>query len=232
RESETPMDSLLQDFRYTLRTLRRAPGYTIIVVLTLALGIAANTTVFSVLNPYLLRPLPYAEADRLVQIGQVDPVSGWDGMRFSLQQLDDWRARSRAFEDIAAYHYGSRNLTGDEGAERGMVGYVTGNLFPLLGARPALGRTILPADGAPGGAGVCVLDHGLWVRRYGADPGIVGRTIRIDGEAFTVVGVMAPEFNFPWNEVRMWVPMRLDRTRETRTDMYHIPVGRLEDGWT
>ncbi|HEY8380075.1 MAG TPA: ABC transporter permease, partial [Nannocystis sp.] len=104
--------------------------------------------------------------------------------------------------------------------------------FPLLGARPALGRTILPSDDAPGTAGVVVLDHGLWTRRYGADPGIVGRTIRIDGEAFTVVGVMAPEFNFPWNEVRMWVPMRRDRTRETRTDMYHIPVGRLEDGWT
>ena len=226
------MDSLLQDLRYALRTLRRAPGYTIIVVLTLALGIAANTTVFSVLNPYLLRPLPYAEADRLVQIGQVDPVSGWDGMRFSLQQLDDWRARSRAFEDIAAYHYGSRNLTGDEGAERVMVGYVTGNLFPLLGARPALGRTILPSDDAPGAAGVVVLDHGLWVRRYGGDPGIVGRTIRIDGEPFTVVGVMKPDFNFPWNEVRMWVPMRLDRTREARTDMYHIPVGRLRNGWT
>jgi len=229
---KAPMDSLLQDLRYALRTLRRAPGYTIAVVLTLALGIAANTTVFSVLNPYLLRPLPYAHADRLVQIGQIDPVSGWDGARFSIQQLDDWRARTRAFEDVGAYHYGNRNLTGEEGAERVMVGYVTGNLFPLLGARPALGRTILPSDDEPGAAGVVVLDHGLWLRRYGGDPGILGRTIRIDGEPFTVVGVMKPEFNFPWNEVRMWVPMRLDRTREARTDMYHIPVGRLRDGWT
>ncbi|HEX6938140.1 MAG TPA: ABC transporter permease [Longimicrobiales bacterium] len=226
------MDALIQDVRYALRMLRRAPGYTMVVVLTLALGIAANTTVFSVLNPYLLRPLPFAEADRLVQIGQVDPVSGWDGARFSLPQLEDWRARTRAFEDIAAYHYGNRNLTGDGGAERVLVGYVTGNLFPLLGAQPALGRVIVPSDDEPGNAGVVVLGHGLWTRRYGADPGIVGRTIRIDGEAFTVVGVMGPDFNFPWNEVRMWVPMGLDPAREPRTDTYHIPVGRLADGWT
>lgn len=226
------MDSFIQDIRYALRTLRRTPGYTIVVVLTLALGIAANTTVFSVLNPYLLRPLPFADAERLVQIGQVDPVSGWDGARFSLQQLEDWRARSRAFEDLAAYHYGNRNLTGDEGAEQVLVGYVTGNLFALLGARPALGRAIVTTDDEPGNAGVVVLDHGIWTRRYGADPGVVGRTIRIDGEAFTVVGVMGPDFNFPWNEVRMWVPMRLDPAQQPRTDTYHIPVGRLEEGWT
>src|SRR5690606_3172439 len=95
-----------------------------------------------------------------------------------------------------------------------------------------LGRTIVASDDEPGNAGVVVLGHGIWTRRYGADPGIVGRTIRIDGEAFTVVGVMGPDFNFPWNEVRMWVPMGLDPAREPRADANHILVGRLAEGWT
>ena len=221
------MDSLLQDFRYALRTLRRAPGYTIVVVLTLALGIAANTTVFSVLNPYLLRPLPYAEADRLVQIGQVDPVSGWDGMRFSLQQLDDWRARSRAFEDIAAYHYGSRNLTGDEGAERVMVGYVTGNLFPLLGARPALGRTILPSDDEPGPPGRRARPRPL-AAPLRADPGSSGAR---SGSTAGLHGVGVMSRSSTSHGTRSgWVPCGWTG-RGRRAGRHHIRRPS-RDGWT
>jgi len=226
------MDTLTHDIRYAFRTLRRSPGYTLVVVATLALGIAANATVFSILNPYLLRELPFGEPQRLVQIGQVDPTTGWDGGRFSLPQLEDWKARSRAFEDLAAYHYGPRNLTGDGAAEMVMAGYVTGNLFPLLRARPELGRTIAPGDDTPGAQNVVVLSHGLWTRRYGADRGIVGRSILIDGTAHTVIGVMPPDFNFPWNEVRLWVPLSADPAGEPRDRMNHILVGRLASGWS
>lgn len=112
------LEQTWQDVRYGLRALRKTPAFTIVVVLTLAIGIAGSTTVFSVLNPYLLRELPFGDADRLVQIGQIDPVTGWDSARFSPAMIDDWRERSRAFEELGAYYYGPRSLTGDGAAER------------------------------------------------------------------------------------------------------------------
>jgi predicted permease len=226
------VEDLALDLRYAARVLRRSPGYSAVVVLTLALGIAANTTVFSILNPYLLRPLPFGDAGRLVQLGQVDPLSGWDAARFSLPQYRDWAERSEAFEGLAAYHYGPRNLTGDGEPEQALVGVVTGNLFPILRSPPALGRTLTAADGGPAGADVVVLGHGIWTRRFGADPAVVGRSIQLDGAPHTVVGVMPPDFNFPWNEVRMWVPMRADPAAAPRTETSHILVGRLKPGWS
>jgi predicted permease len=185
-----------------------------------------------VLNPYLLRELPFRDADRIVQIGQIDPVTGWDGARFSPAMMADWRARSRAFEELGAYYYGPRSLTGDDTAERLFVTFVSGNLFHVLGTAPAFGRTIGPDDAGPTGRNVVVLSHGLWTRRYGADPDILDRDIRIDGEAYTVIGVMPPAFNFPWNEVRLWVPMRLDPATTPRDATSSIMVGRLRTGWT
>ncbi|MGH7577264.1 MAG: ABC transporter permease, partial [Longimicrobiales bacterium] len=226
------LEETWQDARYGFRALRKTPAFTIVVVLTLAIGIAGSTTVFSVLNPYLLRELPFRDAGRLVQIGQIDPVTGWDGARFSPPMIEDWRERSRAFEKLGSYYYGPRSLTDDGVSERLFVSFASGDLFDVLGAAPVLGRTIEPEDAGSGGRNIVVLSHALWKRRYAADPGVLDKTIRIDGEAFTVVGVMPPAFNFPWNEVKLWLPMREDPATTARDATSNIVVGRLATGWT
>ena len=226
------LDELRQDVVVALRALRATPSYTLVVVLTLALGIAANSLIFSFMNPYLVRELPFADAERLVQLGQVDPVRGYDQARFSLPQFEDWKERSEAFEDLAAYYYGVRNLTGDEGPEQVVAGLLTANVFDVLGVEARLGRTFLPDEDGPSAERVVVLRDGLWRRRYGADPSLVGRTILIDGEAHTVVGIMPPEFNFPFGGVRMWLPIRESVDTEPRERTAFLPVGRLADGWS
>ncbi len=225
---------LLRDLEYAGRAIRRSPGYAAVVVASLALGIAGTTTVFSVMNPYLLRELPFGDSDRLVQLAQVNPqtMTDWIDQRLSLAQYEDWKARSRAFEDMAAYSYRQRNLTGDEGAERVMTGLVTGNLFSVLAVQAVVGRTLTPEDARPNADHVVVLGHGLWSRRYGADSGVIGRPVHIDGVAHTVVGVTPPDFNFPWNEVKMWTPVAVEEALGSRTLFSHIPVGRLAPGWT
>ncbi|MDX1494196.1 MAG: ABC transporter permease [Longimicrobiales bacterium] len=225
------MDELRQHLKYTFRAIRRAPGYAGLVVLTLAFGIAANTTIFSVMNPYLFRPLPFGESEELVQVNQVDPVLGFDMARFSYPQYVDWKARTRAFDDLAAYNYGSANVTGVEAPEQVIFGRLTENMFDVLDVRPALGRTFLAGDGAPGAEPVVVLDHGLWERRYQADPGLIGRPITLDGVQHTVIGVMPPDFVFPFGEVKLWVPLQASAT-DDRARMAYLIVGRLGDGWT
>jgi predicted permease len=225
-------DELRQDLVYAFRTLRRSPGYTSVVLLTLGVGIALNTLVFSVMNPFLFRPLPYTAPQELVHLGGLDPLSGWDGGRFSLPQLADFQEQSRAFQGMAGYYYGSVNVTGDVAAEQVTSSWVTGNLFPLLGVTPSLGRILGPQDDEPGGPPVVLLGHGLWMRRFGGDPGIVGKDIRLDGVLHTVAGVLPTEFNFPFNAVEMWLPMRARPTEEARSDMGTLVIGRLGDGWT
>jgi predicted permease len=225
-------DQLRQDIVYSFRTLRRSPIYSGVVVLTLGVGIALNTVVFSVMNPFLLRPLPYAGAEDLVHLGGVDPVQGWDGGRFSALQIADLEERSRAFEDLAGYFYGTRNLSGDQAAEQVSTTWTTGNLFPLLGVRAAMGRVLGPDDDHPGAPDVALLSHGLWIRRYGGDPEILDKTIRIDGVPHTVVGVVTEDFNFPFNAVQLWLPMRADPAAEARGDMGTLVIGRLAEGWT
>lgn len=231
RKEMMSMDDLALDLKYAFRAIRRSPGYAGLVVVTLAFGIAANTTMFSVMNPYLFRPLPFGEAEELVQVNQVDPVMGFDMARFSFPQYVDWRARTRAFDDLAAYNYGSINVTGVEAPEQMTYGRLTENMFDVLDVQAAYGRAFLPGDGAPGAEPVVVLDHGLWERRYQGDPTLVGRPITLDGVQHTVVGVMPPEFNFPYGEVKIWVPLRASATDDRDREVYLI-IGRLADGWT
>ncbi|UCD24203.1 MAG: ABC transporter permease [Gemmatimonadota bacterium] len=227
------LGSIKQDVIYAMRTFKRAPAYAAVVVLTLAFGIAANALVFSLMSPYFLRPLPFADADKLVQLGQVDSVIGWDGVRFSLPQLNDYRQQSRAFEDLGAYYYGSRNLTGVEGPEQVMVGFVTANMFSVLQAEPGLGRWFLPDEGEVSGPEVVMLDNGLWQRRYGADPGLIGQSITIDGISRTVVGVMREDFVFPFGGIDIWLPIRADVSGQGRGERANtIMVGRLAADWT
>jgi predicted permease len=226
------VDELIQDLRYGLRTLRKAPGYTGLVVLTLALGVAATTVIFSIMNPYLFRPLPYANADRVVQVNQYDQVSGWEMARHSLAMAADWQERSRAFEDMGVYNYGSTNVTGPEGPEQIPIGRMTDNMLDILGVRPVLGRGFMAGEDGPSGERVVLLDHGLWERRYAGDPSVVGRTISLDGVAHTVIGVMPRDFNFPFNEIKLWIPVPQDASIMERREAYYILVGLLNDGWT
>lgn len=226
------IDALRSDVRYALRSIRKSPGYAALVIGTLAFGVAANTTIFSAMRPYLLRPLPYAEPDALVQVNQANPVTGWDMDRFSWPQIADWKARTHAFESLGAYSYGSGNLTGDEGPERLQYSRVTANLFGnVLGVDPVLGRGFRPEEGRPGAEPVVLLSDALWRRRFGGDPGVLGRPITLDGVQRTVVGVMPAAFVFPFGSARLWLPIPEDPVAD-RGRMNLQIVGRLSPGWT
>ena len=228
REERTMgLEGWTQDVRYAARALRRSPGYAAIVVSTLALGIGANTAVFSVMNPYFFRPLPFDEPDRLVQVGHVDRSSGFTWGRFSLPQLEDYRARVREAEAIGWYYYRSYNVTGPEGPERVTGAVVSEDMFALLGTPPLLGRTFAAGEGGPAGRDVVVLDQGLWQRRYAGDPGVLGRTIALDGVPHEVIGVMPPGFVFPFGSVRLWVPDRRDPAAAPRDVEGNLMVARM-----
>ena len=183
---------LAQDLRYTLRSLRRQPAFTSITVLTLALAIGANTAIFSVVNGVLLKPLPYHEPDRLVMLWET--MKSGDRILVSYPNYLDWRERQRGFTDIALYNqYRSFNMTGQGDAERVRGALVTGNYFQLLGVRPALGRLIGPSDDALSAPRVAVLGSRFFQSRFGGDPAVVGRTLVLDGDTYTIAGVLSPE---------------------------------------
>jgi len=219
------LEELRRDLVLGFRSLRASPGYSLVVVLTVGLGIAATTTTVSFMSPYLIRELPFEDPARLVQIGQIDPVAGWDSARFSLPMFRDWEERSRSFEELGTYYYTTKNVTGAEGPERIVAGVLSQNLFRVLGVEAELGRTFELKD-----EGVVVLGYGLWQRRYGGDPAILGRAMILDGAPHVVIGVMPRDFNFPFGGVKMWVPLSPESLAEPRDRDLHIPVGRLKAG--
>ena len=188
---------LAQDVRYGLRMLVRKPTLTIVAVLTLALGVGANTAIFSIVDAVLLRPLPYRNPDRLVQIFFNEPGVGLRDVRFSKPELDDLQTRAGVFEDVTPIFEGSENLTGAQQPER--LEAVNGNFsyFSMLGVTAQIGRVFGPQDYVPGFAPVVVISDGLWRRSFGADPSVLGRTVRIDGDPFTIIGVLPPGFRHP-----------------------------------
>ena len=196
------MQTLWQDLRYGARMLWKSPGFTLIALLTLALGVGANTAIFSVINAVLLRPLPYEESDRLVLYNERSPQM--DGMSISWPNYTDWRAQQRVFEEMGVYNRGDYNLTGAGNPERIRTGQVTASLFTTLRAKAAQGRVFTADEDKPGGPLVTVLSHGLWERRFGADPDIVGKTLSFNDKAYTVIGIMPQGFAFP-SRVEMWV---------------------------
>jgi len=191
------METLLQDIRYGLRMLVKKPIVTIVAVLTLALGVGANTAIFSIVNAVLLRSLPYRDPDRLVRIFFNEPGVGLRDVRFSKPELDDLQSRADVFEDVSPIFEGSENLTGAGQPER--VDGVNGSFsyFSMLGVIPQIGRLFGPQDFAPGFAPLAVISDALWRRNYGADPNVIGRTIRIDGDPFTIIGVLPRGFRHP-----------------------------------
>src|SRR5690242_2836317 len=180
------MNTLWQDLKYGLRMLAKSPAFTLVAVLTLALGIGANTAIFSVVNGLLLRPLPYADSERLAIIWTHSPGANVAQDWPSPGQFSAVKTGTTVFEDLALAQGQSVNLAGEGGAERIGAVRTTSNMFALLGARPALGRTFLPEEDAPGRPPTAVLSHGLWQRRFGSDPNVVGRAVTLSGDTYEV----------------------------------------------
>jgi putative ABC transport system permease protein len=210
RRSGLRPELIAADVRYAFRTLRRNPGFAIVVLLTLALGIGANAAIFSVVNGVLLRPLPYRDADRLMVIWGDLKRPGLSGIPASAGEYVDYRDRSHAFEQVAAYDTVGFNLTGGGEPERVEGAVVTTTFFSLLGASAQVGRTFVAAEDQPGRDDVVVLSHSLWTRRFSANPAIVGQTIPVDGRPTQVVGVMPAVFQFPDRSIEIWKPFLLD----------------------
>jgi predicted permease len=191
------METLLQDIRYGLRMLVKKPTFTIVAVLTLALGVGANTAIFSIVNAVLLRPLPFPDADRLVRIFFNEPGVGLRDVRFSKPEMDDLQTRADVFEDATPIFEGSENLTGAKQPERLEAVNASFSYFSMLGVTPQMGRLFGPQDFALGFASVVVISDGLWHRTYGADPNVLGRTLRIDNDPYTIIGVLPRGFRHP-----------------------------------
>jgi predicted permease len=191
------MGTLLQDVRYGLRMLRKKPSFTIVAVLTLALGVGANTAIFSIVDAVLLRPLPYPDPDRLVRVFFNEPGVGLRDVRFSKPELDDLQTRAGVFEDVTPIFEGSENLTGTQQPERVEGVNTSFTYFSMLGVVPQIGRLYGPQDFAPGFAPEAVISDGLWRRAYGADPNVIGRTMRIDNDPLTIIGVLPRGFRHP-----------------------------------
>ena len=225
------MGSIAQDVRYAFRSLKRTPGVTVLVVLSLALAIAGNTTVFSLLDGMLFRPMPYAEPERLVVVGTYqDPKLAGQINGASMANLVDWRERQKVFTRMAAYQPAVVNVGPPESAEPLTAAAVTPDFFLVLGATPGLGRGFLDDEGRPGAEQVVVLDHGYWQTRFGGDPDAVGRTMTIDGESRTIVGVLPEDFQFLDPQVDLWEPLAIDPATARDEQRGVLVVARLEPG--
>ena len=227
------METLLKDIRYGVRGLWKRPGFTVVAVLTLALGIGANTAIFSVVNAVLLRPLQFRDPDRLVIIWEDAGFLGFPRNTPAPANYVDWKNQSQSFEDVAATVEQTFNLTGDGNPERVAAYAVTANFFPLFGVPPAVGRGFTRDDDRPGAHKVAVLSHELWQTRYGSDSQIINRDIQLDGEKYTVVGVMPAGFQFFESDVRLWVPAAFTAEQlASRGNHYLKVVARMKAGVT
>jgi putative ABC transport system permease protein len=229
------MRILLQDLRYGARMLLKNPSFTLIAVATLALGIGANTAIFSVLHGVLLKPLPYPDPGPIVRVWQAVPTSGFAHLGFSEAQLTRLRAGNQSFQQLGGYAIRSANLTEQNETQRVAVTYVTEGVFESLGFQPALGRTFRREDEAPGAQRVAVLGYEMWQRRYGGDANILGRTIRLNDNPVTVVGVMPPDFRLPEDfsvpqSAQIWQSARIDTANLNWGSYYLRPIARLKPG--
>jgi putative ABC transport system permease protein len=222
------MENILKDLRYGCRMLWKNPGYTLIAVLTLALGIGANAAVFSVVNALLLRPLPYPNFERIIYVWASD---GNGGNRFSLSphNYTDLRARNQSFDHYAAFHYASASLTGNGNPESLSGINASAEFGNVAGVQPLQGRWFTAEEDAPGKNLVVVISYGLWQRRFGGKE-IVGHNIQLNGEAHTVIGVMPKGFNFPSDSIEIWKPLALDLSKYQRGTSFLQSMARLKPG--
>jgi predicted permease len=226
------LENLLNDVRYGLRMLRKSPSFTFFAVAVLALGIAANSAIFSIADAVLIRPLPYADANRLVMIWEDASAYGFPKDTPAPGNFSDWKSRNQVFSDVAATGFGgSFNLTGQGLPEKLTGREVTANLFSVLGVTPEFGRDFHPEDDIPGATPVTILSHGLWLRRFGGDPQILGKEISLNYEKCTVIGVMKRGFQFPDREAELWVPERFTKEELANHGSHYLEVvARLKPG--
>jgi putative ABC transport system permease protein len=227
------METLLHDLRFAVRMLWQGRGFTLVAIIALALGIGANSAIFSVVNAVVLRPLPFKDAEQLVVLWGNIHQEGLEELELSAPEFTDFRARATAFEHIAAYNAQGFNLTGVGEPERVLGASVSASLFPLLGVTPALGRAFSEEEDKPGRDQVAVISHALWQRRFSADPGIVGRAVTLDGRSMTVVGVMPASFHFPDNDADIWTPIAFDAdllSENNRGSHFLNVIARLRPG--
>ncbi|MEN3329609.1 MAG: hypothetical protein V7638_4416 [Acidobacteriota bacterium] len=225
----------LQDLRYALRILRKHPGFSLAIVVTVALGVAANATIFGVINAVLLEPLPYKQPDQLVRLSESNLKQNQAESLVSVPNFQDWQRQQSGFEQLAALELATFNLTGRGEPQRISAARISADLVPLLGVTPALGRSFLPDEEQPGHGRVALLSDGLWQRQFGGDRSIVNQTIQLNGERYAVVGVMPAWFQFAGNR-ELWVPFVIDPEKEPwRADRANRNVsvfGRLKPGVT
>ncbi|HEX8457751.1 MAG TPA: ABC transporter permease [Pyrinomonadaceae bacterium] len=239
------MQTLLQDLRYGFRMLWKSPAFTLVAVLALALGIGANTAIFSVVNTVLLRPLPFERPEQLVLVWETHPFGrqlGYEHLPGSTANFNDWRQQADLFEGMAALNGWNVVLTGGDEPQRLTGVKASANLFSLLRVQPMLGRALLPEDERPGASHVVVLSHGLWQRRFGADPSVVGKTLTLDGESYNVVGIMPASATFPQDmgmpaffdfsvKTDLWTPYALSDEETRNRGSHHIAVvARMKEG--
>src|SRR5262245_19255221 len=222
---------MVQDLRHAWRALVRAPVFTLVVVLTLALGIGANTAIFSVVNAVILRPLAYPTPGELVHISSQFPGLGFDQFWISPPEFLELQERSRSFKAIGAFAIAQGNLTAPDRPRRVNGARVSAELFVALGVSPLLGRWFDLAETRPNGAQVAILSHDIWRSAYGGDPSLVGRTVEVNGVPRTVVGVMPPQFDLMDRKIEVWIPLVLDpANRQNRGNHFLYLIGRLNEG--
>ncbi|HMY76111.1 MAG TPA: ABC transporter permease, partial [Blastocatellia bacterium] len=230
------MKTFRQDLQYGMRMLRKNPGFTLVAIITLALGIGANTTIFSVINSLLLKPVPFPEAERLVLVWQAEANNLKNRNIVSAPNYWDWQRRSDMFEKMAILDSAGKgyNLSGGGEPERVSGVRVSADFFDVLGVKPRLGRAFTAEEEQPGKHQVVIISDGLWRNRYNSDPDIIGKTVRVEAEEHTVVGVMPPDFEFSlYSPVRqLWVPVAYTKGDQDRTSNSFLCLARLKSGVT
>ena len=225
------MSALLQDLKYGLRLLRRSPAFTLAAGLVLALGIGANTAIFTVVNAILLRPLPFPDAGRLMQVWHVPPAKSFPGMtRFAVSSANylDWKARSQAFQEMAIYTFNSFSISGKGQPETVNSGAVSSDFFSVFQVQPKLGRVFTADEDQPGHNNVVILSYPFWQSHFGSDPKVVGQTINLDGRPSTIVGVMGPKFRRP-GFAQIWTPLAMtDKERAVRGEHHYMVIARMK----
>jgi len=223
----------MNDLKFALRQLLKNPGFTAVAVLTLALGIGANTAMFSLVNGVLLKPLPYPDSDRLVSLSENQREQGQDFVNLTAPGFTDWRTQSTVFEDLAAYQPGGFDLTGTGDPARLSGIRASASLFPLLRVQPELGRGFTEAEDTFGGDRVAVIAHRLWQERFEGATDVLGKSVTLDGNSYTIVGVMPDGFRFAGLDADVWRPMAFEPWElENRGGHNYQAIGRLKPGVT
>ena len=225
------MQTLIQDIRYAVRSLLKRPGFVVIAVTTLALGIGANTAIFTVVNSVLLRPLSFPQSEAIVAFDAINPSKGFTEGPMSIPDFTDWKNQSQSFEQMAAFVPIGAILVSNDEPERVRTGLVTTDFFPLLRTAPFRGRALQPDDYQKDSDDVAVVSYGLWQRRFGGSEGLVGQKVLLDKWSFTIVGVMPPGFDYP-EQSEIWLPYAPNPAKQARDNRFINVIGRLKPGVT